>query len=105
MDLQAQSKAQMQMWSSIRERFAVTLCQTLTMTGVELIQVEGTLDELDQAINQYNIFKHDCATPIIATMIGVRAPFGGNGDFIALLALTARAIHALKSGLVFVMIV
>jgi len=97
-DLQAQSKAQMQMWSSIRERFAVTLCQTLTMTGVELIQVEGTLDELDQAINQYNIFKHDCATPIIATMIGVRAPFGGNGDFIALLALTARAIHALKSG-------
>merc|ERR1719476_245792 len=88
----------MQLWSSCRERFAATLCQTLTLDGAELIQVEAGLDELDHAINLYNSLEHDYDKPIIATMIGIRPPFGGKGDFIELMGLTSRAIYTIKSG-------
>ena len=98
-ELQTKSKAQMQLWSSCRERFAATLCQTLTLDGAELIQVEAGLDELDHAINLYNSLEHDYDKPIIATMIGIRPPFGGKGDFIELMGLTSRAIYTIKSGL------
>ena len=40
--LQAQSKNQMQMWSSMRELFASVVYQSLNSSGVELIQVTGS---------------------------------------------------------------
>ena len=84
----------MQNWSSIRELFASSVYQTLTTQGVELVQCEMTLDELDSAIEKWESTEYD----VIAKMIGIRSPFSGRPEFVQLQALFARAMYSIQSG-------
>ena len=92
--LQSQSKSQMQNWSSIRELFASSVYQTLTTQGVELVQCEMTLDELDSAVEKWESAEYG----IIAKMIGIRSPFSGRPEFVQLQARFARTIYCIQSG-------
>ena len=83
----------------MRELFASVVYQSLNSSGVELIQVALTVDELDLACEKLietkaNFDEND----IIAEMIGIRAPYAGDTQFVKLFAVVGRVIFDMKSG-------
>ena len=57
-----------------------------------------TADELDQACEKMTETAVNYENDIIAKMIGIRAPYAGDKQFVKLLAVVARAILDIKSG-------